>query len=37
MYTLWRADGETYISCRDEDCGRMLSLTEYQALTEHAA
>ena len=36
MYTLWRQDGENYVRCRDEDCGRMLSLPEYEALDSDA-
>jgi hypothetical protein len=31
-YTLWRADGDRYVKCADRDCGRMLSLEEFEAL-----
>lgn len=36
LYTLWREDGAPYVVCRDEDCGRMLSLEDYAALSEAA-
>jgi hypothetical protein len=36
LYTLWRQDGAPYVQCRDDDCGRMLSLDEYAALSEAA-
>jgi hypothetical protein len=36
LYTLWREDGAPYVQCRDEDCQRMLSLDEYQALADAA-
>ena len=34
MYTLWAADGEDYVVCRNEDCRRLMSREEYRDLTE---
>jgi hypothetical protein len=31
-YSLWRADGERYVRCADQECGRLLSLDEFEAL-----
>lgn len=36
-YTLWRADGESYVKCVNVDCQRLLSLDEYDRLADSAA
>ena len=35
-YSLWRSAGEEYIRCVNTDCLRLMSLDEYDALTDDA-
>lgn len=37
LYTLWWRIGDPYVRCISEDCGRMLSLAEYDAMEDRAA
>lgn len=36
LYTLWLTIGEDFIRCINEDCGRMLTRAEYEALADAA-
>jgi hypothetical protein len=37
LYTLWWIIGEEYVRCINEDCNRVLTLAEYDALASAAA
>lgn len=36
LYTLWLVIGDNYVRCVNTDCGRVLSLSEYDALQDAA-
>lgn len=36
LYTLWLTMGEDYVRCVNEDCGRILSRADYDALADAA-
>jgi hypothetical protein len=36
LYTLWLTVGDEYVKCVNDDCGRVLSRQEYDALTDAA-